>query len=59
MSDLFAPGFKTEPYWWDDAPRPVKNETPLPREIDVLVVGAGYTGLMAAPRRRRAAARRW
>jgi len=48
MSELFAPGFKAEPYWWDDAPRPPKSDASLPREIDVLVVGAGYTGLMAA-----------
>ena len=45
---LFAPGFKAEPYWWDDAPRPPASPDPLPREIDVLVIGAGYTGLMAA-----------
>jgi len=48
MSALFAPGFKAEPYWWDDAPRPAKSDAALPREVDVLVVGAGYTGLMAA-----------
>ena len=48
MSELFAPGFKAEPYWWDDAPRPAKSDATLPREVDVLVVGAGYTGLMAA-----------
>jgi glycine/D-amino acid oxidase-like deaminating enzyme len=48
MSELFAPGFKAEPYWWDDAPRPPKSDIALPREVDVLVIGAGYTGLMAA-----------
>jgi glycine/D-amino acid oxidase-like deaminating enzyme len=48
MSELFAPGFKAEPYWWDDAPRPSKSDAGLPRDVDVLVVGAGYTGLMAA-----------
>jgi glycine/D-amino acid oxidase-like deaminating enzyme len=48
MSALFAPGFKAEPYWWDDAPRPARSDAALPREVDVLVVGAGYTGLMAA-----------
>ena len=48
MSELFAPGFKAESYWWDDAPRPAPSGTTLPRETDVLVVGSGYTGLMAA-----------
>ena len=36
------------PYWWDDVPRPALAETPLPATVDVLVVGAGYTGLHAA-----------
>lgn len=39
---------KLAPYWWDDVPRPVLAETPLPQAVDVLVVGAGYTGLHAA-----------
>jgi glycine/D-amino acid oxidase-like deaminating enzyme len=46
--DLFTAGFKSEPYWWKDAPRPHIPPTALPAEIDVLVIGAGYTGLMAA-----------
>ncbi len=46
--ELLAPGFKAEPYWWDDAPRPAKSDAALPGKVDVLVVGAGYTGLMAA-----------
>ncbi len=45
---LFTPGFKAEPYWWQDAPRPQIADTPLPSEVDVLVIGAGYTGLTAA-----------
>ncbi len=36
------------PYWWDDVPRPGMPDTPLPPTVDVLVVGAGYTGLHAA-----------
>ncbi|MGH6892912.1 MAG: NAD(P)/FAD-dependent oxidoreductase [Dongiaceae bacterium] len=46
--DLFTAGFKSEPYWWKDAPRPHIGAAALPKEIDVLVIGAGYTGLMAA-----------
>ena len=45
---LFTTGFKAEPYWWQDAPRPQIADTQLPSEIDVLVIGAGYTGLTAA-----------
>jgi glycine/D-amino acid oxidase-like deaminating enzyme len=36
------------PYWWDDVPRPRLPETPMPARVDVVVVGAGYTGLHAA-----------
>ncbi len=39
---------KTKPYWWDDAPRPALPDLALPATVDVLVVGAGYTGLHAA-----------
>jgi len=45
---LFAPGMKTDPYWWDEAPRPVLPDVPLPAKADVVIVGAGYTGLSAA-----------
>lgn len=37
----------TEPYWWEAAPR-VERDGPLPAEVDVAVVGAGFTGLSAA-----------
>ena len=40
---------KTDPYWWDDAGPPLApKEIPLPTAVDVLVVGAGLTGLTAA-----------
>ncbi len=39
---------KLAPYWWDDVPRPTLPVAPLPAEIDVAVIGAGYTGLHAA-----------
>jgi len=47
-SDLFTDGYKTTPYWQDIAPRTDLPEIQLPGEVDVLVVGAGYTGLNAA-----------
>ena len=35
------------PYWWEDVNYPDLNER-LPNTTELLVVGAGYTGLMAA-----------
>ena len=46
--DVFTPNLKTDPYWLDGMV-PADTGTPeLPAEVDVLVVGAGYTGLSAA-----------
>ncbi|MCP3990947.1 MAG: FAD-binding oxidoreductase [Actinomycetia bacterium] len=40
---------QTEPFWWDDAGAPTSPEAQaLPEEVDVLVIGAGLTGLSAA-----------
>ncbi len=47
MSDVFA-GLKTDPYWWEGAPRAERASAELPDETDVLIVGAGYSGLSAA-----------
>ena len=39
---------KSDPYWWQDAGRPfAPSNLDLPREVDVLIVGAGLTGLSA------------
>jgi glycine/D-amino acid oxidase-like deaminating enzyme len=48
LPDIFAPGFKTDPYWWEAAPRPKTRERSLPAEADVVIVGSGYTGTSAA-----------
>lgn len=45
---LFAPGYKSEPYWWLAVPRPVSPTIELPARCDVAVIGSGYTGLAAA-----------
>ncbi|MDE2759602.1 MAG: FAD-binding oxidoreductase [Paracoccaceae bacterium] len=38
-----------EPFWWESAGRPQPvEEIDLPEEVDVVVVGAGLTGLTAA-----------
>jgi glycine/D-amino acid oxidase-like deaminating enzyme len=36
------------PLWTDGAAMPPSTEQPLPAQVDVLVIGAGYTGLSAA-----------
>ena len=37
-----------QPYWWDAAPRQEIVATELPAEVDVLIVGGGFSGLTAA-----------
>jgi glycine/D-amino acid oxidase-like deaminating enzyme len=40
---------KTKPFWADDFPRPANLPvSPLPEQVDVAIVGGGYTGLSAA-----------
>ncbi|MEM7344266.1 MAG: FAD-binding oxidoreductase [Chloroflexota bacterium] len=41
---------KTTPFWTDQFPRPhdLPTDTALPSEVDVAIVGSGYTGLNAA-----------
>jgi len=47
-ADHRGPGPAAYPYWWDHVAPPAADEAPLPTAVDVLVVGAGYTGLCAA-----------
>jgi glycine/D-amino acid oxidase-like deaminating enzyme len=44
---LFAPGFKTSPWWWEAA-EPPQRDTTLPDHAPVAIVGGGYAGLSAA-----------
>ena len=46
--NLFTKDYKTDPYWWDDAPRPQITPSELPQNVDVAIIGSGYTGLNAA-----------
>ncbi|MGB1177577.1 MAG: NAD(P)/FAD-dependent oxidoreductase, partial [Candidatus Puniceispirillaceae bacterium] len=49
--DIFATGFRPDPYWWDDIPRDAAAGLPaaaLPPRADVVVIGSGYAGLHAA-----------
>lgn len=41
-------GWSPRPFWWDAAPREADTAAALPGAADVLIVGAGFTGLSAA-----------
>ncbi|MEK9942708.1 MAG: FAD-binding oxidoreductase [Gammaproteobacteria bacterium] len=45
---IFSPNFKETPYWWDASPLDGSEPAPIGPVVDVLVIGAGYTGLCAA-----------
>ncbi|MCP4245658.1 MAG: FAD-binding oxidoreductase [bacterium] len=45
---IFTPDARFEPWWWRAAPPEAAPVADLPEKADVVVVGAGYTGLMAA-----------
>jgi len=46
---LFAPGYKNEPYWWEDAPLTTRRgaDAAPPTRAELVIVGSGYTGLSA------------
>lgn len=44
---IFAPDFKTTPWWWEAAEPPTRDSV-LPDHAGVAVVGGGYAGLSAA-----------
>lgn len=39
---------KQTPYWWDDVPAPDLPISQPPSNVDVAIIGSGYTGLNAA-----------
>ncbi|MCC7282532.1 MAG: FAD-binding oxidoreductase [Acetobacteraceae bacterium] len=48
MRGLYTDDFSTTPWWWEAA-RPVPGPPePLPAELEVAIIGGGYTGLSAA-----------
>jgi gamma-glutamylputrescine oxidase len=44
---LLHDDFRITPYWWDAAP-PETARAPLPKHVDVAIVGSGYCGMSAA-----------
>jgi glycine/D-amino acid oxidase-like deaminating enzyme len=48
MPEVFTAQTRLSPYWWEAAPRRPLRPVTVPRKADVVVVGAGYTGLCAA-----------
>ncbi len=47
MPSVFAE-MKNLPYWWEAAPRKEQAPVDLPQQVDVLIIGAGFSGLCAA-----------
>lgn len=45
-----AEDYRETPLWWDDTTFPGTEESQLPGTADVVVIGAGFTGLAAAAR---------
>jgi len=45
---ILSDDYAAECYWIGDAPLPTALPEPLPRAVDVLIIGSGYTGLTAA-----------
>jgi glycine/D-amino acid oxidase-like deaminating enzyme len=48
QNDSFGSDFRPEPYWWEASPRESDENGMPPSSVDVLIIGAGYTGLHAA-----------
>ncbi len=45
---FLTPEASFDPWWWEALPPAKPDATPLPRQCDVAIIGAGYTGLSAA-----------
>ena len=45
---IFTKDFKTTPYWWEAAPPEDSSSESIPITVDVVIVGSGFCGLVAA-----------
>jgi glycine/D-amino acid oxidase-like deaminating enzyme len=48
MASVLAEGFKAAPWWWEAAEPADAPPAALPEEVEVAIIGGGYTGLSAA-----------
>lgn len=48
MRDIFHPELTSDPYWWGAARPTTEGSTPIPADMEIAIVGSGYTGLNAA-----------
>lgn len=46
--DVLSETFKDTPYWWQAAPPEDASAQLVPEEVDVVIVGSGFTGLCSA-----------
>jgi glycine/D-amino acid oxidase-like deaminating enzyme len=46
--DIFSEDFTQQPLWWDDFEPAHEHVGSLPKSVDVVIVGGGYTGLSCA-----------
>lgn len=53
VNSIFASDFKSRPFWWEAYEPTPLPERDLPRETEVVIIGAGYAGLSAALELRR------
>ncbi|CAM4256170.1 NAD(P)/FAD-dependent oxidoreductase [Bordetella muralis] len=47
-SDIFTSDFQLRPYWWEAFAPPATGDDTLPQHADVVIIGAGYTGICCA-----------
>jgi glycine/D-amino acid oxidase-like deaminating enzyme len=47
-ANIYASGFQKRPYWWEAYSPPESVNDALPQRADVVIVGAGYTGVCCA-----------
>jgi glycine/D-amino acid oxidase-like deaminating enzyme len=47
-ANIFHSDFKLKPFWWEAHQPTALPEVPLPKDVAVAIIGAGYAGLNAA-----------
>jgi glycine/D-amino acid oxidase-like deaminating enzyme len=47
-ANIYASDFQKRPYWWEAYSPPDNDEAALPQRAEVVIVGAGYTGVCCA-----------